>query len=141
MWSDFDAYFIRYAEKHPDLTTIVVTSYGGEVLQWLKLADWVQQRGLDLVVQDFCLSSCANYLFTAARHKIIRPGSIVAWHGDAQYSVRKRNPEPDPEPMIQLYMYEEHMSREEATQLVEGFLSYDREIDRRTEDSVQRGRG
>jgi hypothetical protein len=46
------------------------------------LADWVHARQLDVVVTGVCLSSCANYVFPAARQKEIRPGAIVAWHGN-----------------------------------------------------------
>lgn len=39
---------------------------------------------LTLVVEGICLSSCANYVFTAAPRKIIRANAVVGWHGSAQ---------------------------------------------------------
>jgi len=43
---------------------------------------WVFRQKLTLEVRDYCFSSCANYVFTAATRKIIRTGAVVAWHGN-----------------------------------------------------------
>ena len=48
------------------------------------MGHWVYDRGLDVVVDTHCFSSCANYIFTAGRNKIIGEGAIVGWHGSAQ---------------------------------------------------------
>ena len=45
---------------------------------------WVVDGNLDVVVDHSCLSSCANYVFTAGRNKSILPGAVVAWHGSAK---------------------------------------------------------
>ena len=63
------------------ISTMVVTSNGGEVRVSLRLARAIRARGLTLVVRRQCASSCANFLFTAARRKIVEPRSLVVFHG------------------------------------------------------------
>ncbi len=62
---------------------LVVTSSGGEVNLAMDIGDWIFANKLNVRVIDRCLSSCANYIFTAATVKVIEPGAIVAWHGSA----------------------------------------------------------
>jgi hypothetical protein len=60
---------------------VVLSSPGGSVASAL---DMVEHMGLDqhtIVVDGLCASSCANYLFLAARWKIVPEDSVVAWHG------------------------------------------------------------
>lgn len=63
------------------ISTMVITSEGGEVTVSVRLARAIRARGLTLVVQRQCASSCANFLFTAARRKIVAPRSLVVFHG------------------------------------------------------------
>ena len=42
---------------------------------------WIHERDIDVVVDNWCFSSCANYIFTAAKNKTIKAGAIVGWHG------------------------------------------------------------
>ena len=66
------------------IQTLVVDSAGGEILTSMDFGDWVANRKVDVVVERLCLSSCANYIFPAARTKLIEPGAVVAWHGSAR---------------------------------------------------------
>lgn len=59
-----------------------IRSSGGEVEAGIELGLWVFEQGLDVVVSGYCLSSCANYVFTAGRRKTIEAGAVVAWHGN-----------------------------------------------------------
>jgi hypothetical protein len=61
---------------------LVISSGGGEVEAGIALGTWVFERQLDVEVGEYCLSSCANYVFTAASRKFIAPGAVVAWHGN-----------------------------------------------------------
>jgi len=61
---------------------LIITSAGGEVEAGIELGLWVFRQKLTLEVHDYCFSSCANYVFTAAAKKIIRPNAVVAWHGN-----------------------------------------------------------
>jgi hypothetical protein len=64
--------------------TLTITSAGGEINAGMDFGEWTFERRLDVEVEEICLSSCANYIFPAARNKLIRPGSVVAWHGSAR---------------------------------------------------------
>ena len=64
---------------------LVMTSGGGSVKAGIALGRWVREQGLTLVIEDYCLSSCANYVFTAALRKRIRPGAVVGWHGNYRH--------------------------------------------------------
>ncbi|MBA3988315.1 hypothetical protein [Aliidiomarina maris] len=55
----------------------------GDPLATMQLGYFIHRRELDLVVEEYCLSVCANYLFTAARQKYLAPESIVAFSGGA----------------------------------------------------------
>ena len=67
-----------------DVAAIRINSRGGDVRSAIRMGHWVYDRGLDVVVDTHCFSSCANYVFTAGRNKIIGEGAIVGWHGSAQ---------------------------------------------------------
>ena len=67
----------------PSVRTLAIRSPGGDVAVGIAFGEWVHGRGLDVVVVDFCISSCANYVFTAARTKRVVPGAFVAWHGNS----------------------------------------------------------
>jgi ATP-dependent protease ClpP protease subunit len=61
--------------------TVVVNSGGGDVIPALKMAELIRARGLRVVVDGACVSSCANYLFVAGRNQEVRQDSVVLWHG------------------------------------------------------------
>lgn len=63
------------------LGAIVITSDGGEVMAALRLARAIRARGLLLVVKGHCISSCANFLFPAARSKAVAANSLLVFHG------------------------------------------------------------
>ena len=68
--------------QDPKITRLVITSRGGMVTAALDMADQVRQRQLDIEVPSACRSSCANYIFPAARNKILGRPDAVAWHGN-----------------------------------------------------------
>ena len=70
------------AVKGKTVKRLIITSGGGDVEAGIALASWVFDHGLDIEVSKYCLSSCANYVFPAGRHKSIGSGAIVAWHGN-----------------------------------------------------------
>ncbi|UCH49274.1 MAG: hypothetical protein JSU95_05680 [Betaproteobacteria bacterium] len=75
---------LRNASGDPQVTTLLIESAGGEIVVGMDFGNWVAEHELDVVVDHACLSSCANYVFTAGRQKEIRPGAVVAWHGSAK---------------------------------------------------------
>ena len=50
------------------------------------MAERIRALGMEVVVVGFCVSSCANYLFTAGATKIVLPGGIVGFHGGPSLS-------------------------------------------------------
>ncbi len=75
---------LRKTGASSPITTLFIDSTGGEIMVGMEFGAWVFERKLDVVVDRACLSSCANYVFTAGRNKEIRPGAVVAWHGSAK---------------------------------------------------------
>lgn len=70
------------ALKNIRVRKLVIRSDGGSVEAGINLGYWVYKHKIDVEVDGYCLSSCANYVFTAGKRKIIRRGAIVAWHGN-----------------------------------------------------------
>lgn len=68
--------------RDPQVDRLVITSNGGLVLPALEMAEAMHARGLDIEVPSSCRSSCANYLFPAARRKVLGWPGAVAWHGN-----------------------------------------------------------
>jgi hypothetical protein len=71
----------------PGVTRVVITSNGGLVAPALDIADAIHARALDVAVPWVCLSSCANYIFPAARRKTIGRAGAVGWHGNITHIV------------------------------------------------------
>lgn len=68
---------------NPRARTLLIRSGGGPVDVGLDFGEWIHDRGFNVVVNQECLSSCANYIFPAGDQKLILPGGLVAWHGNA----------------------------------------------------------
>jgi hypothetical protein len=64
--------------------TLRIESAGGDVLAGMAVGDALFEAGMDVEVVGGCVSSCANYVFTAGREKRIAEGAWVVWHGDAR---------------------------------------------------------
>lgn len=75
--------FALYDSLEHKPTRMVITSKGGEVSSGLELGQWVHAHRLDLRVPEYCLSSCANYVFTAAARKSVAGSAVVGFHGGA----------------------------------------------------------
>ena len=65
-----------------DVKNMIVTSGGGNVFEAIKIAEVLEKSDITIRVRIWCLSSCANYFFTAAKTKIIEKG-IVGYHGNS----------------------------------------------------------
>jgi hypothetical protein len=68
--------------QDPSITRLVITSQGGIVSAALDMGLAIHERQLDVEVPTACLSSCANYIFPAARRKTLGKPGAVAWHGN-----------------------------------------------------------
>lgn len=58
----------------------VVRSLGGQVGAAVILADLVRERHATVVVYDYCISACAEYLFIASYQTYVLKDTLVAWH-------------------------------------------------------------
>lgn len=80
---DHDSLF-RFKRVFDDrVWTAVLNSGGGLAHEALQIGMILKEAGVDVVVDGVCLSSCANYLFTAGRNKTIRNG-VVGFHGNVR---------------------------------------------------------
>lgn len=75
----------RSARTKPDV--FVIESQGGSADAAIMLGHWLRETALDVEVDTFCFSSCANYLFTAGRHKLLSPNASLMWHGGARQRI------------------------------------------------------
>jgi ATP-dependent protease ClpP protease subunit len=62
-------------------TVLWIESKGGSARAGIELGDWVFARRLDVAVDTFCFSSCANYVFTAGARKLLAAHASLVWHG------------------------------------------------------------
>jgi hypothetical protein len=79
--------FVRALQDNPGVRRLVITSGGGQVVSALLMAEAVHARQLDVDVPVACLSSCANYVFPAGRHKRLGHPLAVGWHGNMAHVI------------------------------------------------------
>lgn len=75
--ADGDVALIRQLEGN---AIFVVRSNGGSPLAAMKIADALAERDATVIVDDFCLSSCANYVAVAGRRTFVTAGTLLAWN-------------------------------------------------------------
>ncbi|MBK1888992.1 hypothetical protein Undi14_03025 [Undibacterium sp. 14-3-2] len=70
---------------------IVITSEGGSAKDALDVAKEMASNKVALQVQDYCFSSCANYLFVAALQKKLMPDAVLGFHGGVSGAAKNKN--------------------------------------------------
>lgn len=77
----------RFREFATDrtLSGLSINSGGGDVEAALEIGQLVRDRNLEVRVRTWCMSSCANYIFTSGTRKTIEPGAVVGWHGSPSH--------------------------------------------------------
>lgn len=79
--------FARVQRAYGDqIRKIQVTSPGGDVSEGISIAELVRDKNLTVEVKGMCGSSCANYIFMAAKQKKVFPGGQVCFHGNSNTS-------------------------------------------------------
>ena len=68
----------------PGLRGLKVNSPGGPVDLGMDLGEWMLDAGLDVYIDGYCHSSCANYVFLAGANKILSADAVVGWHGSTR---------------------------------------------------------
>jgi ATP-dependent protease ClpP protease subunit len=66
-----------------------IQSIGGSVGTGMSLGNWVRARNLDVKVLEYCLSSCANYVFPAGARKIVSNFAVIGFHGGADSTYQR----------------------------------------------------
>ncbi len=61
----------------------VIRSRGGWPNTSIAISEILMNKGAEVVVYDYCLSGCANYIFFASRKTYVMKDAIVAWHGNS----------------------------------------------------------
>lgn len=72
-----------FIKENAFITRLQITSNGGDVFGGMEIGTIVFQRKLDVEVHDYCFSSCANYIATAANTVIVKRNGLIGWHGSA----------------------------------------------------------
>jgi hypothetical protein len=61
------------------VTTVKITSPGGEILDALGIANAIQTRGIDVVVHGLCTGACAQYILVAGKQRRLEKESLVGF--------------------------------------------------------------
>lgn len=62
-------------------TVLAIRSVGGATGNGLALGRWVRAHKLDVKVFEYCMSSCANYVFPAGVRKVVSNFAVIGLHG------------------------------------------------------------
>jgi hypothetical protein len=60
---------------------VVVRSGGGEVNAAMTMGEALLDRPATVVADTLCASSCANFLITAGHRRVVRPDTLLLYHG------------------------------------------------------------
>lgn len=69
------------AQLTPETTTLRIRSNGGNAEEAMLIGNQIIDQNLNLIVDGYCLSSCANYVFLAAPKKTLLGDSVLGFHG------------------------------------------------------------
>jgi len=67
-----------------NVKTLILGSMGGDVNSAFKMGLAINQKGLKVILDGPCLSSCANYLVPAASRLVVLPWAFIGMHGSPQ---------------------------------------------------------
>lgn len=73
--------FALYDSLKDKPAVLAIRSRGGTTSHGLALGQWVHDHKLDVKVMEYCMSSCANYVFPAGIHKLVSNFAVIGFHG------------------------------------------------------------
>jgi hypothetical protein len=73
--------FDLYRSADPKPQTLFIESQGGSADAGMELGTWLFENGLQVQVDTYCFSSCANYVFPSGRTRVLAPHASLMWHG------------------------------------------------------------
>lgn len=62
---------------------IYINSGGGDIEQGMALGDFIYNKGMNVYITHYCFSSCANYVLTSGKNKLISKHALIGYHGGA----------------------------------------------------------
>jgi hypothetical protein len=68
---------------------LVIRSPGGYAHAAMKIANILRAKDATVIVRDYCLSACANYILVATNRTHVKQKALVAWHGGARAQLTK----------------------------------------------------
>jgi hypothetical protein len=73
--------FELYQSADPKPQALLIESQGGSADAGMELGTWLFENGLQVQIDTYCFSSCANYVFPAGRSKLLASNASLMWHG------------------------------------------------------------
>ena len=73
--------FDLYRSADPKPSALLIESQGGSADAGMELGSWLFENGLQIQVDTYCFSSCANYVFPSGRARVLAPHASLMWHG------------------------------------------------------------
>lgn len=73
--------FDLYQSAEPKPQALLIESQGGSADAGMELGSWVFDNGLQVQIDTYCFSSCANYVFPAGRTRLLARHASLMWHG------------------------------------------------------------
>jgi hypothetical protein len=73
--------FDLYQSAEPKPQALLIESQGGSADAGMELGSWVFENSLQVQIDTYCFSSCANSVFPAGRTRLLAPHASLMWHG------------------------------------------------------------
>ena len=73
--------FELYQSADPKPQALLIESQGGSADAGMELGTWLFENGLQVQIDTYCFSSCANYVFPSGRTRLLAPHASLMWHG------------------------------------------------------------
>ncbi|MFZ6755551.1 hypothetical protein ACO0KY_19560 [Undibacterium sp. Dicai25W] len=93
---------------------LVVTSGGGEIHAAAEIGLIILRNNITVIASEYCLSSCANWLFLPAKEKILSKNALLGFHADiiSQFNlVRKQIKISNGDPSKNLFLIGEESTK------------------------------
>jgi hypothetical protein len=102
-----DSYENYLAVAKPGYSKVILRSAGGTPKPALLIAQDMLSHHPQVIVDDYCLSACANYLLFASPAPTVTCGALLIWHGSPSLGVtaelQKMKLDDKPAKLIQAY--------------------------------------
>jgi len=80
-FDNYEALINAYNSAEIKPKWIDIRSTGGSMIAGIQIGHFIHKNKLNIYVNNYCMSSCANYVFVAAKKKRLSPHALVVYHG------------------------------------------------------------